>query len=353
MAAPSTRYRRKPSRYLLLSRHLPVFLIIAATISTFGSFATVSALASLLPVQTRTATLIPWTTSDTSSPTSIIGRAREERDPNKETYTVAIAWEEEDEEVVIQLPYLLDKDADSLGSTLWPPAFAGAILGRSPAMRKFVAEKQILELGAGLGLTGWTLAQSGAASCRLTDNDDEIVKLLQTLADENVDCTNVEASVLEWRSDDDDATQPSDKADLIFGTDIAYYYFLLRPLMDTVRKFQRDDNSSAVCFIGQANRESQWELYNNMKDGCYNQLTDEHEKPWSGSTTMLLYKLQMQEWHDVGGEEGVVGNAVEAVEGVIPIAALIHEVEGNELSPLTSHDYIATSMEEVSSSSQR
>jgi hypothetical protein len=346
----TTLIRRRPSCYL--SRCLPVFLFITAAISSLeascSSFG-VSALAS--PIQTRTSTLVPWTTPDSSSPTTIIGRAREERDPNAETYTVSVSWENEVDEVVIQLPYLLDKDTDSLGSTLWPPAFAGAILGRSPAMRKFVTKKQILELGAGLGLTGWTLARSGAASCRLTDNDDDIVKLLQTLADENVDCTNVEASVLEWRSDDDDnnTVQPSDKADLIFGTDIAYYYFLLRPIMDTVRKLRRDD-SSAICFIGQANRESQWELYNNMKDGCYNQLTDEHEKPWAGSTTMLLYKLQMQEWHDIGS--GGEGHA-EAIDGVIPIAALIHEVEGNELSPLTSHDYIATAMEEVSSSSQR
>lgn len=285
----------------------------------------------LQQIQTRTSTLVPWTDSSQT-----IGWVREERNLDAETYSVAVSWDNE-AEIAIKLPFMA---AESLGSTLWPAAFAGAILGRSPQMRQFLKKKNIMELGAGLGLTGWAMAQS-AASCHLTDNDQDIVDLLQRIADDEALPTgNTRASFLEWR--DGQEVESNDKVDFIFGTGVAYYYYLLRPLMDTIQAYKREN--SAICIIGQTNRESQWELYHNIKDGCYNQLTDEHEKPWAGTTKMLLYKLRMQQWNEQG--EAGVSDGDFPLDGVVPIAALIYEVNGNEIPPLTSYDYVATALEE-------
>lgn len=288
---------------------------------------------SLSGINQRRATLHPWN----AAPDLQLGWTHETRNSETQTLTVAIGWGDEtlEDAASIELPYITDED--SLASTLWPAALAGAILCRSPALRNHLLDKNALELGSGLGLTGWTAAES-AANCVITDNDERVVNLIKGLENQQPSGRdNVLAKCLEWRDEHGDV----DQVDAIIATDVAYYYFLLRPLMDTTTAYMKA-NSGFFFATGQANRECQWELYHNLKDGCYNQLTDKREPPWVGSTDMLLYKMKLEEWYDLDDEESARDNSI----STIPMATLIHRNPDCDLGPLTPHDCVATAEDE-------
>jgi hypothetical protein len=275
-----------------------------------------------LSVERRRSTLLPWDT-DTNS---VLGWVDERRDSATSSQSVTAAWGINDESLTVDLSYITN--VESLASSLWPSALAGAILCQSPAFAT-MTNTSILEVGAGLGLAGQILLQAtNAFSCQLTDNDKASIKLLQ----ESIEDKRLSARCLEWR--DDCVENDRHSIDILLGTDVAYYYYLLRPLMDTARHYLKPTKSLFVA-IGQAYRESQWDLYDNIVDGCYNQLTDQHDQSWPGTTNMLLYRLEMQEWRKES-EETV------RIESTVPIAFLLHQTPGLELGPLTAHDRVAT-----------
>jgi predicted nicotinamide N-methyase len=268
--------------------------------------------------------------------------AMEERGPAPGSLRVTLGWGcditlSDDSCLHVELPTVAD--TDSLASTLWPASLALAILCRSPSTVAFLHNKSVLDLGCGLGLAGLVAADS-ARSCQLTDNDATIVGLLRERRETSPKQQNVTASLLDWRNNTHaDGIQI---ADVVIGSDIAYYHFLLRYLMDTTRRFLKPKDS-VLLVAGQANRESQWNLYHNILNGCYNQHTDEREGPWVGVTQMLLYHLEMSKWHvsttDVTFQP--------EIDGVIAIAALVHQTPGSEqISRLTECDYIATEEDE-------
>jgi predicted nicotinamide N-methyase len=297
---------------------------------------------SLSATEHRRSFLLPWRSegsASTESPT--IGWVRETRNPSTETLKVSIGWGEEttNDAVSIELPYTTDQD--SLASTLWPASFAGAILCRSPAFREYVRNKKVLELGSGLGLAGWTAARE-AASCVLTDNDQRIVDLLE-ISSGKLSSGNVHAEYLEWRDEHIDV----DKVDTIIATDVAYYYFLLRPLMDTARAYLQETDSLFLV-TGQANRESQWELFHNLQNGCYNQLTDAREPPWPGSTEMLLYRMHVEDWRDTGDDDPPTTAIADSTlpHEVLTMGVLLHKTQGCKLASFTPYDHIATAKDE-------
>jgi predicted nicotinamide N-methyase len=285
-----------------------------------------------LSVERRRSTLIPWGSSAGEGPTPTLGWAQEVRDRTAQTLTVTIGWgcdqeDDSDNDVVsIELPFAVNED--SLASTLWPSGLAAAILSRSTAFREYIREKTVLELGSGLGLLGLAAAKE-AANCLVTDNDQEVVELLQDVITRQ-SLSNVQAQCLEWR----DEHTNFEKVDAVIASDVAYYYFLLRPFMDTTRAYMKEN--ALLLLVGQANRASYWDLYDNLVDGCYNQLTDEREPPWLGTTQMLLYHLKMEDWQETDEEEEAT------VDGVVPIAVLLHQNEGCSLPLLTNYDYVAT-----------
>jgi hypothetical protein len=193
----------------------------------------------------------------------------------------------------------------------------------------------IAELGCGRGLAGLVAAES-SISCLLTDNDEEAIKILEsTTCPTNQGAVKATLSTrqLDWR--DIDAIEVPG-VDFVLGSDIAYYFHLLRPLMDTSRAFleSKNDAKSTHCpptlFVaGQANRESQWDLYKNIQNGCYNQLTDEHEPPWPGTTRMLLYNLRMSSFCESLDE---IDNNI---DGVVPISLIIHHSDGGNGNDVT------------------
>lgn len=252
--------------------------------------------------------------------------------------------------MTIDLPHI---GSDSLASTIWPASLASAILVRSPTLTDFMGDRDVLELGCGLGITGLAASKSKSPkprSCRLTDNADEVLDALRcygkgrsgvaaAAADEVVSFEH-----LDWRDDH----AGCERVGTVLSTDVAYYYFLLRPLMDTVSA-HLEPRDSLWMNTGQANRECQWTLYRNLVDGCYNQLTDEREPPWGGQTRMLLYELDMYEWREEeeGGGSGDDATEKENVcDGTIPIAVMLHQTPGLSLAPLTDFDYVATASDE-------
>jgi Lysine methyltransferase len=225
-----------------------------------------------------------------------------------------------DGSLILKLPGNDAGGGGGLASELWPAALASSILLRSPEFRSFAAGKNIVELGSGCGLAGLVAAEM-SATCLLTDNDEAAAELLRTkTCPINQDAVQAKLSALQldWRDGVPDRGEEGPSIDLVLGSDIAYYYHLLRPMMDTSRAFLGDRKGATLMVIGQANRECQWELYKNIKNGCYNQLTDEHEPPWPGTTQMLLYKLKMSAFCPSLRE------CENRIEGTLPMSVILH-----------------------------
>lgn len=297
----------------------------------------------------------------------------------------------DDEGTDTDLPLVLyfpekEDNSGSLASQHCMSAFASAILTRSSNFQEWMAEgntKTIVELGSGRGAAGLVAAAKSCSQCVLTEYDDEAIQLLHEtiqLNQENITAmlpattttTLTTAAFLDWR-DDNDKTEDllPQEVDLIVGSDIAYYYHLLRPIMDTSltlmnrRRSCNNDNTnknknnnddknnsnnnsdelnnninsstssstttsisrgSSLFVVGQANRQSQQDLFTNIKNGCYNQLTDQQEPPWTGTTTMLLYQLQISDFCDTLLE----CDASSKVDGVIPISVIVHHDDNND-----------------------
>jgi predicted nicotinamide N-methyase len=270
---------------------------------------------------------------------------------------------ESDASVAVHLPYY--EQEGSLASSLWPGSLATSILCASPAMARALEGANVLELGSGLGLAGLVASSRGASECRLTDNDADVLDAVSRLLPLNVPIASakVRAERLDWR-DNDLPVAPERQADVIVSSDVAYYYYLLRPLMDTARRHlpaseletASAQNSSVgeegsrarsaglwLC-VGQANREAQWQLYHNLKGGCYNQLTDEHEGPWPGSSQMLLYRMEMYKWQDAASSRSC------QLDGVLPIAAILYDSspDTSQRRRLSEWDHVSTPEDEES-----
>ena len=285
---------------------------------------------SSLTAESRRSTLRPWGAG------SELGWFQETRNAEDGLLEVCVKWEDSEDENEKQVLSLLLPDrgkGSDLSSTLWPSAIAASVLLRSPEFRSLAEGKDILELGSGLGLAGLVAAENSAA-CILTDNNEETVALYEkTIALNNNELkADLIGKRMEWR-DDHDNPNP---VNIVLGADIAYYFYLLRPIMDTTRAYLTKKDPLAI-FVGQANRESQWDLYNNIRKGCYNQLTDEHEPAWPGQTKMLLYNLEMSDW--VEDPTDCQSN----IDGVVPIAVLLYyDSDGADLPSFSASDHVAT-----------
>lgn len=253
---------------------------------------------------------------------------------------------------VVKFRVPIPEQEGNIASSLWPASCAATIWWnrygnylleqpqqqqesqQSSSSNKSSTTTRILELGSGLGVTGWAtaaclLAQHNGSSNNnnkdddvtirhgislvLTDQDEEAVARLQksaalnnskinnlsqqqqqTIKDNNdVDLSkiHVDARVLDWRDDhgDKEGKEEQDKFDIVVGSDISYYQFLLGPLADTIKHYLP---RKLLVVASSAKRESMWDFYHLIQDGGYNVKTDTYEKPWPGTTRMLLYHLK-------------------------------------------------------------
>mmetsp|Transcript_15701 Transcript_15701/g.21816 ORF Transcript_15701/g.21816 Transcript_15701/m.21816 type:complete len:358 (-) Transcript_15701:536-1609(-) len=319
----------------------------------------VNSLSSPQIIESRTSVLRSWGRG------TKLGWIQERRPTESDVTEVLIGWEQNDNNQVeiddssehedinpIAKVLLQEKqDVDSLSSSLWPSALAGSILVRSPLLKPVLEKKTVLDLGSGLGLAGLVAATAQPERCILTERDEDAVDLLEETAQLNsqnvaeaIETTciggNIEARRLEWR---DDHTHTDLSVDVVMGTDIAYYQYLLRPLMDTTQA-HLNQHDGLFYVVGAAHRESMWDLYHNIKDGCYNQLTDENEEPWTGMTSMLLYELSVGPWIT----EDTISDPYDGTsEEIIPIATLMHATKkGIYDSLIGDNDHVATAEDE-------
>ena len=279
--------------------------------------------------QFRKSTLLSWNGNVE------LGYCVEECDKEGATLSLLIDVPDEDEDedpLVIEFP-VREGNNGSLASNLWTSAFATSIMLRSPEFRTWAVGKDIAELGSGLGLAGLVAAEK-SSSCLLTDYDDECLDYLRATSklNEEILHATLETKKMDWRDDHNDEQQ----VDLVLGSDIAYYFYLLRPLMDTSRAFMGEGSNLFV--VGQANRVSQWDFYKNIKDGCYNQVTDEREPPWPGSTKMLLFNLQISPFfEDLDNDE-----SFSSIDRVVPISVIVNDSATDNFCPFQKFAHEAT-----------
>jgi len=158
---------------------------------------------------------------------------------------------------------------------------------------------RILELGSGLGVTGYA---AGAVAARyrdgvslvLSDQDRDALLRLKVSRRYNTHLNlSVESRFLDWRdAHDEGATVNDTEFDVLVGSDCAYYHHLVGPLADTVGVY---GPNALVVVSGPATRRCLWELYHLIRDGGYNAKTDAYGGAWPGTVRMLLYRMYCPE----------------------------------------------------------
>jgi 2-polyprenyl-3-methyl-5-hydroxy-6-metoxy-1,4-benzoquinol methylase len=207
--------------------------------------------------------------------------------------------DDDNENDTVTFPLPIVPHDDSLATAVWPAGLAAAILCQQPSgnggLRALLSQRNcsVLELGAGLGIFGLTAAQY-AANVLLTDQDATVIAAMQQQSASMPD--NARAYQLDWRDNEHHDNTITTPVDVVIGSDVAYYYHLLRPLMDTAQSFFKPNTGSLFLVVGQANRKSLWDLYHNIVQGCYNQRTDMHEPPWPGIADVRLFRLHLEDW---------------------------------------------------------
>lgn len=141
-----------------------------------------------------------------------------------------------------------DETAQSTGVTLWQaaPRLANFLI-KSPEL---VADKRILELGAGLGLCGMVAHHLGANSVVLTDADTITLERMRSNLDTN--CPNHNSSKqsigcrqLIWNNLSQ--MEECGTFDTLLGADVIYTIESLDPLFDTVAYFLQQQ--AGACFV--------------------------------------------------------------------------------------------------------
>jgi predicted nicotinamide N-methyase len=138
--------------------------------------------------------------------------------------------------------YKLDSDHtdQSTGVTLWPAASHLAdYLVEYPEL---VREKRVLELGAGLGLSGLVAHHLGASTTVLTDGDKYVLAQLRSNVQQNSSASSssstpyvssIQCQTLLWGKTTPPPSE-DEKFDVLLGADVIYGWDSFEPLLDTV-----------------------------------------------------------------------------------------------------------------------
>lgn len=148
------------------------------------------------------------------------------------------------------------------GQYLWPAAsFLAAFVARHwgsgghPTLQGLPAQTRVLELGAGCGLVGLTVAQmEGCAAVTMTDHDPGTLRLIEAGVARNAGRLRAEcrAVLLEWGEDDAVVKalggdgRDEGGFDLVIGSDLIYSDTVVRPLLATVAGVLRDSRGKGV-----------------------------------------------------------------------------------------------------------
>lgn len=135
------------------------------------------------------------------------------------------------------------------------------LIHQSEKDSKFLKDKNVLELGAGLGLCGMTAAVLGAKFVLLTDLS-EAVPLLKHNIDKNNKKFNkesqVEVSTLTWSLEEAEKLVKDKTFDFVLVADCIYYEESINPLIETLNILTK--NKKTVVVLSQELRESQKQI---------------------------------------------------------------------------------------------
>ena len=113
-------------------------------------------------------------------------------------------------------------DFDLTGQIVWPVSrLVAAYLAAGPGVAEVLRGARVLELGAGCGLCGVVAAALGAAEVLLTDNEPEVLAVLQKNADRPVPGGALRVADFSWG--DDAAAAALGAFPVLLGADVIYW----------------------------------------------------------------------------------------------------------------------------------
>ncbi|KAF2069594.1 hypothetical protein CYY_009085 [Polysphondylium violaceum] len=142
-------------------------------------------------------------------------------------------------------------DFDLTGQVIWPAAqvLTQYIISNQHEYR----DKNILEVGSGVGVCGLFLARLGQP-CTLSDNNETVMELLRMNVQESIDrgypCKEV---TLDWGVEKDInncLSSDPNGYDYIIGSDVVYWQTSIVPLFETVDKLLHKSSTSRfiICY---------------------------------------------------------------------------------------------------------
>lgn len=126
---------------------------------------------------------------------------------------------------------------------------------------EFLRDKNILEIGSGLGLCGMTAAMLGAKFVLMTDLE-EAIPLLEYNVEQNRskfgELPNVQVTALTWSKEEAEKLAQDKIFDYILISDCIYYDESIDALLDTLNVLIK--NKKSVILLAQELRESQKQI---------------------------------------------------------------------------------------------
>lgn len=148
--------------------------------------------------------------------------------PFQQNKTIHIPDPDKIQETYIQLKSKDDATPFPFWAKIWPSANALSLFLRDHI--NLIRSKRVLEIGAGIGLPSFSIAEE-AKELLITDHSIDAIKLIQHNID-HLKLNNVKTSFLDWNE------FPTDlKADAILLSDANYDPLQLEPLLKLIHHF--------------------------------------------------------------------------------------------------------------------
>lgn len=151
------------------------------------------------------------------------------------------------------------KISESTGLTIW--TCSQVLLGYLDDHPELVAGKNVLELGAGLGLCSIAAHHLGAKRVLATDGDVDVLENLRYNIDFNIGdagatsesededtSKRIQCPQLVWGEEMKEFEDKYDKPDVIIGTDVLYFTRNLEPLWQTINALLKPGGKFVLSF---------------------------------------------------------------------------------------------------------
>ena len=149
----------------------------------------------------------------------------------------------------------------------WADLWASAI-GLSRYLvdnQELIKDKNIFEIGCGLGLPAIVAGKLGAATTTLSDYLPEALDFAQLNWEKNLPLENVEFRLLDWRNIPEKLSNipPQYKADILLAADVAYEKRAFEPLLNAFSQLAKPDGR---IMIAEPNRYISKHFFENLSN---------------------------------------------------------------------------------------